>query len=156
MKKICLKLIRFYQKYISPMKGTSCCRFIPSCSEYAYQAFEKYGFFGAVRALEITREKARPDYFHPHFHCLFILKKGMKLDEGRKHITSFSYDDEDYKRRHRKKVDGQVSRYFGDFEILLQKIWRLRIEGVKVNKKNIENLSEGYSVICNNAKGYKK
>ena len=45
MKKICLMLIRFYQKYISPMKGTPCCRFIPSCSEYAYQAFEKYGFF---------------------------------------------------------------------------------------------------------------
>ena len=45
MKKICMMLIRFYQKYISPMKGTPCCRFIPSCSEYAYQAFEKYGFF---------------------------------------------------------------------------------------------------------------
>lgn len=43
MKKIFMFLIRFYQKNISPLKGTPCCRFIPTCSEYAYQAFEKYG-----------------------------------------------------------------------------------------------------------------
>lgn len=43
MKKLCLLLIRFYQRYISPYKGVSSCRFIPTCSEYAYQAFEKYG-----------------------------------------------------------------------------------------------------------------
>ncbi len=37
-------LIRGYQKYISPMTGPH-CRFIPTCSEYSYQAFSKYGFF---------------------------------------------------------------------------------------------------------------
>ncbi|MFR1518180.1 MAG: membrane protein insertion efficiency factor YidD [Clostridia bacterium] len=42
MKKIFLKMIRFYQKNISPMKKP-CCRFYPTCSEYAVQAIEKYG-----------------------------------------------------------------------------------------------------------------
>ncbi|MBQ7975862.1 MAG: membrane protein insertion efficiency factor YidD [Clostridia bacterium] len=43
MKKLLLKLILFYRHRISPNKGTSCCRFIPSCSEYAYIAVERYG-----------------------------------------------------------------------------------------------------------------
>jgi putative membrane protein insertion efficiency factor len=37
-----LKIIRFYQKLISPILGKN-CRFYPSCSEYSYQAIEKYG-----------------------------------------------------------------------------------------------------------------
>ena len=48
MKNIFIKLIKFYQKNISPYKP-QCCRFYPTCSEYAKQAFEKHGiFFGAV------------------------------------------------------------------------------------------------------------
>ena len=46
-----LILIRFYQKTISPDHGflknimgpTIGCRYHPSCSEYTYQAIEKYG-----------------------------------------------------------------------------------------------------------------
>lgn len=43
MKKLVLKLIRFYRCTISPAKGGACCRFIPTCSEYAYEAVDKYG-----------------------------------------------------------------------------------------------------------------
>lgn len=43
MKKILLKLILIYRKEISPYKGGACCRFVPTCSEYAYEAIEKYG-----------------------------------------------------------------------------------------------------------------
>jgi uncharacterized protein len=39
---VALFLIRFYQKLISPVLPAS-CRFYPSCSEYTYQAVEKYG-----------------------------------------------------------------------------------------------------------------
>ena len=35
-------LIRFYRNFISPMK-LPCCRYIPTCSEYAMTAIEKYG-----------------------------------------------------------------------------------------------------------------
>ncbi len=37
-----LVLIRFYQRWMSPMLPAS-CRFYPSCSQYMYQAIEKYG-----------------------------------------------------------------------------------------------------------------
>ena len=45
MKRICIRLIRFYKKHISPRKGGACCRFVPSCSTYAIEAYEKRGFF---------------------------------------------------------------------------------------------------------------
>ena len=42
MKRLLLALIRFYQKSISPYRAP-CCRFRPTCSQYALQAIEKYG-----------------------------------------------------------------------------------------------------------------
>ena len=42
MKQVFLVLIRFYQKWISRFLPSS-CRFSPSCSEYTFQAIEKYG-----------------------------------------------------------------------------------------------------------------
>jgi len=42
MKTILIKLIRFYQKYISPLKSTR-CPYIPTCSQYGLEAIEKYG-----------------------------------------------------------------------------------------------------------------
>ena len=37
-------LIGLYRKYISPLKPP-CCRFTPTCSAYAIEAFRKRGFF---------------------------------------------------------------------------------------------------------------
>lgn len=37
------KAINFYQKY-SPKSKRNCCRFSPSCSNYAILAIEKHGF----------------------------------------------------------------------------------------------------------------
>ena len=42
MKRFLLFLIRFYRRNISPMTPPS-CRFIPTCSEYAYLAVERFG-----------------------------------------------------------------------------------------------------------------
>ena len=42
MKALLLRMIRFYRKHISPMRPPS-CRFIPTCSQYALEAVEKYG-----------------------------------------------------------------------------------------------------------------
>ena len=42
MKKIFLAMIRFYQKNISPLSPPR-CRFMPTCSQYAYEAITKYG-----------------------------------------------------------------------------------------------------------------
>ncbi len=45
MKHLCVWLVRFYRKFLSPLKGGSRCRFVPSCSAYAIEAFQKRGFF---------------------------------------------------------------------------------------------------------------
>ena len=42
MKQAMLWAIRFYQKNISPARPP-CCRFVPTCSQYALEAVEKYG-----------------------------------------------------------------------------------------------------------------
>jgi putative membrane protein insertion efficiency factor len=44
MKHVCIWLIKLYQKWISPLKRP-CCRFYPTCSAYALEAFQKRGFF---------------------------------------------------------------------------------------------------------------
>ncbi len=54
-----LQLIRFYQKTLSFDTGlfsflfpNGYCRFQPTCSEYAYQAIEKYGIIkGGLKAI---------------------------------------------------------------------------------------------------------
>ncbi len=51
--KPCIYLIRFYQKYISPIKGPT-CRFYPSCSQYSLEALRKYGLFKGMY-LSISR-----------------------------------------------------------------------------------------------------
>lgn len=45
LKKACIAMIRFYQRYISPYKVYTHCKYIPTCSEYAVQAIQKYGVF---------------------------------------------------------------------------------------------------------------
>ncbi|MBO7311115.1 MAG: membrane protein insertion efficiency factor YidD [Clostridia bacterium] len=45
MKHVCILLIRFYRKFLSPLKRNPCCRFTPTCSAYALEAFQKRGFF---------------------------------------------------------------------------------------------------------------
>ena len=42
MKQALLKAIRFYRASVSPLRSP-CCRFVPTCSQYAVQAVEKYG-----------------------------------------------------------------------------------------------------------------
>ncbi|MBR0383846.1 MAG: membrane protein insertion efficiency factor YidD [Eubacteriaceae bacterium] len=57
-----LLLIRFYQVWISPMLPKT-CRFMPTCSAYAYEAITKYGILKGG-FLSIKRiAKCHP--FHP-------------------------------------------------------------------------------------------
>ena len=44
MKKVFLIMIKFYRKYISPLKRP-CCIYYPTCSQYAIDAIQKYGAF---------------------------------------------------------------------------------------------------------------
>lgn len=62
MIKLIIILLRGYQMFISPL-FPSACRFVPSCSEYACQAFRRYGLW---RGLILTLNrilKCHP--YHP-------------------------------------------------------------------------------------------
>lgn len=55
MKTILINVIKFYRKYISPLKRPSCI-YYPTCSEYTLEAIRKYGaikggFMGIKRIL---------------------------------------------------------------------------------------------------------
>ena len=47
MKWLFLGLIRFYQRFISPLTPPSCI-YTPSCSQYALEAITKYGAIKGV------------------------------------------------------------------------------------------------------------
>jgi len=42
VKQVFLAWLRFYKRWVSPALPPS-CRFTPTCSEYTYQAIDKYG-----------------------------------------------------------------------------------------------------------------
>ena len=50
MKYIFIALVKFYRRFISPLK-TPCCRFTPTCSQYALEAFRERG---AILGLGLT------------------------------------------------------------------------------------------------------
>lgn len=41
-RRVTVRAIRFYQRAMSPLMGSS-CRFVPTCSEYAAGAIERHG-----------------------------------------------------------------------------------------------------------------
>ncbi|WP_189003472.1 membrane protein insertion efficiency factor YidD [Deinococcus roseus] len=59
-------MIRFYQRRLSPLKGSPSCRFHPTCSQYTLEAIELHGvargsWLGLQRIL-----RCHP--FHPGGH----------------------------------------------------------------------------------------
>ena len=68
MKQVFLKLIRFYQKHISPLSPPR-CRYYPTCSRYAYQAINKYGALKggwlALKRFLRCNPFSKHDYFDP-------------------------------------------------------------------------------------------
>ncbi|MGN1202187.1 MAG: membrane protein insertion efficiency factor YidD [Eubacterium sp.] len=52
MKKVLIFLIRTYQMTISPRFAHGCCRYTPTCSQYAIEAIEIHGIFkGSLMAI---------------------------------------------------------------------------------------------------------
>ena len=80
MKKILILLIRFYQKFISPLFPAK-CRYYPTCSQYTLEAIQEYGaikgtYLGIRRIL-----KCHP--FHEGGYDP-VPKKENKNSEGKK------------------------------------------------------------------------
>ena len=68
MKKLMLAMIRFYQREISPLHPPR-CRYIPTCSEYAMTAIERYG--AAKGGWLAIRRLARCHPFHRGEHDFY-------------------------------------------------------------------------------------
>lgn len=61
VKYVVVALIRFYQRFVSPLTPPS-CRYIPTCSQYAVESVSKYG---AVKGLWLAAKRiSRCHPFH--------------------------------------------------------------------------------------------
>ena len=91
--------------------------------------FSKFNYKGSIRSLEVTFNE--DGTYHPHLHIAIVLDgyKGSIMNI----INKYSYD------------YNVLKRLFSEDEILIQKVWRLLIDGKEVNKKNIDELDIGYS-----------
>ncbi len=54
-----IAIITLYRKYISPLYSPR-CKFYPTCSMYAVQAYKRYGFFKATALIIIRILKCNP------------------------------------------------------------------------------------------------
>jgi putative membrane protein insertion efficiency factor len=63
LKGIVLAVIKFYRRYLSPLKKKPTCRFYPTCSQYALEAVTKYGAIKGTYLSILRILKCHP--FHP-------------------------------------------------------------------------------------------
>ncbi len=123
-------IIKAFAKLIKYVKGDKKIRGIN---------FGGFGYVGAFRSLEITHNVKRDDY-HPHLHCIFVLKKGLNLDQPKVFTNAFSFS------------NGRRVSQWSAFEVFIQKLWKLCYSGERVTKSGID-LSDGYSCMVNRANG---
>lgn len=62
MKQLFIAVIRGYQRYLSPLFPPT-CRFVPTCSEYALEAFRTRSTLRALWMTAVRILKCHP--FHP-------------------------------------------------------------------------------------------
>lgn len=57
MKRLLIKLIKGYQQFLSPLKRAPTCKYFPTCSNYAIEAIERFGFLkgGGLALYRILR-----------------------------------------------------------------------------------------------------
>lgn len=101
------------------------------------------GYVGAIRSLEVTYKN---NEYHPHLHVLLAHSE----DIGPKvHVNKFSYD----------KFGKRETRYFSEYELLIQKLWYLlfndyrdlkkesREKRKRITKDRIQELESGFSIM---------
>jgi len=87
MKYIFMIFIKFYKKCISPL-FPPCCKYHPTCSTYAFEAFRRHGFFKGFILASWRILRCNPwsmggiDYVPEEFHILRF-KKNEKINKDR-------------------------------------------------------------------------
>jgi len=110
-------------------------RYLDSKKKIKDLEFKKYKYKGAIRSFEVTYKENK---YHPHLHVAIVLKGQLGVKDK---VNRYSYS---YKNKKTTK--------FSDFEILIQKIWYLLMNDIRVTKKNIDELEFGYSCMINKFK----
>ena len=100
--------------------------------------FSIFDYQGAVRSLEVT---FNGDSYHPHFHVAMVLNNDLFKLDSMSIINKYSYNNKHGYR--------ELKRLFCKEEILIQKIWYLLMNDIKVTEKSIDDLEEGYSCMVN-------
>ena len=59
IKYLFIYIIKFYQFFLSPFLGSN-CRFYPTCSNYALEAFKKYNTFTALKLVILRVLRCNP------------------------------------------------------------------------------------------------
>ena len=91
MKRLLIGLIRLYQKYLSPLKRRSSCRFYPTCSVYAVEALEKRGALVGLLLSLIRIIKCQP--FGPSGYDP-VPERGLKNPKRIVPMTKYYYPEE--------------------------------------------------------------
>lgn len=99
--------------------------------------FNSWGYQGAVRSLEVTFNGKS---YHPHFHIAIALNSDVLSNKNIMEDT-FSFS------KRKNSCVKRLVRVFCEEEILIQKIWYLLINDIRVTEKNIRTLERGYSCI---------
>lgn len=90
--------------------------------------FSGFSYLGAIRSLEVTFQG---NNYHPHFHVAIVLENFEETKKKYINDFSFSY--------------GNFKTLFSKEEILIQKLFYLYYNNVKVTKEKINSLKQGYS-----------
>lgn len=125
------KIIACFPKLIRYFNGAAKIRGID---------FSQYGYVCGFRSIETTYKIHKVgSEFHVHIHSLLVLKKDLDLPEHVENTYSRSKNKKGIKK-------------FSDLEILLQKIWYLLVNDIKVTGAEINKLALGYSCTCQKVK----
>ncbi|MFA8439648.1 membrane protein insertion efficiency factor YidD [Pueribacillus sp. YX66] len=78
MKTVMLSIIRFYQRYISPMLPPT-CRYQPTCSQYGMEAIQYHGIIKGTWLMIKRISRCHP--FHQGGFDPVPLKEETKMDK---------------------------------------------------------------------------
>ena len=76
MAKICIFLINLYRKYISRYTKPR-CRFSPTCSSYAVESYQKFGYFLGTYLTVKRLLKCHPFYKGEYFDNVPLFKEDI-------------------------------------------------------------------------------
>lgn len=75
MARFCIWLIKQYRKYSATTHAT--CRFSPTCSAYALESYERFGFFLGSYLTIKRLLKCQPFYKGDHFDNVPLFKEDI-------------------------------------------------------------------------------